>query len=73
MLATLSGMQIYVNGERREVDDQCTAARLIEQLGLTGQRVAVEVNLEIVPRGACAAHALQPGDKIEIVRAIGGG
>lgn len=66
-------IEIFINGEGRQVPASLTAAQLIEQLGLTGQRVAMEVNLEIVPRSAYAEHQLRSGDRIEIVRAIGGG
>jgi len=66
-------MEIIVNGEPREVPDNITAAGLLESMGMAGQRVAMEVNLEIVPRSTFADHRLQPGDRIEIVRAIGGG
>lgn len=66
-------MRITVNGEEREVPDQTNAAALLELLGLSGQRVAMEVNLEIVPRSTYEAHALRQGDRVEIVRAIGGG
>jgi sulfur carrier protein len=66
-------MEIIVNGEPREVPDNITAAGLLESMGMAGKRVAMEVNLEIVPRSTFADHRLQPGDRIEIVRAIGGG
>lgn len=66
-------MRITVNGEEREVPDHTSTAALLDLLGLGGQRVAVEVNLEIVPRSTYDAHRLQQGDRVEIVRAIGGG
>lgn len=66
-------MQILVNGEPREVADDCTAAGLIEELGLGGRRLAMEVNREIVPRSSYETHRLQPQDRVEIVHAIGGG
>lgn len=66
-------MKIYLNGEAREVPDDCTAAQLVESLGLTGKRIAMEVNLEIVPRSGYEGHALKAEDKVEIVHAIGGG
>ena len=66
-------MEIIVNGEARQVADSCTVADLIEELQLTGKRLAVEVNLDIVPRSSHAQHPLQAGDKVEIVHAIGGG
>jgi sulfur carrier protein len=66
-------MHIVVNGESREVDDGLTAWQLIELLGLTDARLAMEVNREIVPRSTFDTRRLQPGDQVEIVRAIGGG
>ena len=66
-------MEIIVNGEQRQVPDSCTAAQLVEDMGLSGQRIAMEVNLEIVPRSTYENHALQAGDRIEVVHAVGGG
>jgi len=66
-------MEIIVNGEQRRVPDTYTAAQLVEAMGLSGQRIAMEVNLEIVPRSTYASHTLQPGDRIEVVHAVGGG
>lgn len=66
-------MQIVVNGESREVADGFTAADLVEELGLAGRRVAMEVNLDIVPRSQYVEHSFNDGDKIEVVHAIGGG
>jgi thiamine biosynthesis protein ThiS len=66
-------MQILVNGAAREVPDNYTAAELVEAMDLAGKRIAMEVNLEIVPRSSYAAHRFQPGDRIEVVQAIGGG
>jgi sulfur carrier protein len=66
-------MQIFVNGDRRELPSGFTAAQLIEALGLTGKRLALEVNQEIVPRSTFDSHRFQDGDRVEIVHAIGGG
>jgi len=66
-------MQIYLNGETLDLPDDTTAAALVESLGLTSKRIAMEVNMEIVPRSQYATHRLQPGDKVEVVQAIGGG
>lgn len=66
-------MKIYLNGEAREVPDNFTAAQLVEELGLTGKRIAMEVNMEIVPRSSYDSHILNDSDKVEIVHAIGGG
>ena len=66
-------MQIIVNGETQQVEPGLTAARLVEQMGLSGRRIAMEVNLEILPRSEYAEHAFHDGDQIEIVHAVGGG
>jgi sulfur carrier protein len=66
-------MQITVNGKPRKVPDDTTAATLIDTLGLSGRRLAMEVNGEIVPKSRHAVHGLAPGDRIEIVHAVGGG
>lgn len=66
-------MDIQLNGETRGIPEQATLATLLDQEGLAQRRVAVEVNGEIVPRGQHATHALQPGDTVEIVHALGGG
>jgi thiamine biosynthesis protein ThiS len=65
-------LEIVVNGKPMRVSEPCTVTMLIEQLGLGG-RYAVEVNKTIVPRSRHASEHLQPGDRIEIVQAIGGG
>lgn len=66
-------MQVTLNGEKRELADGVTVGKLIEDLGLGGRRLAVEVNLEILPRTAYATHALRDGDNVEVVHFIGGG
>ena len=66
-------MEIILNGENRQIAESTTAAQLIETLGLVGKRLAMEVNQEIVPRSAYSTHLFQAGDRVEIVRAIGGG
>jgi thiamine biosynthesis protein ThiS len=66
-------MQVQVNGETRQLGDGMTVADLVADMGMAGRRIAVEVNLEIVPRSRHAGHALQDGDRVEIVQAIGGG
>jgi sulfur carrier protein len=66
-------MMIRLNGEPRQIPDDSTAAALIALLELSGKRLAMEVNREIVPRSAYASHRLQEGDEVEIVHAIGGG
>jgi len=66
-------MTIYLNGERKTVDATLTVVELLGKLGLGDQRVAVEINREIVPKSAHALHRLRDQDRVEVVRAIGGG
>lgn len=66
-------MQVVVNGEVREVPDGATVEALLRAVGLAGRPVAVERNLEIVPKSAHAATVLADGDRIEIVTMVGGG
>jgi sulfur carrier protein len=66
-------MQLIINGETQNLPEGINAGELIERLGLQNRRLALEVNLEIVPRGEFSRHVLQPGDRVEIVQAIGGG
>lgn len=65
-------MRIQVNGEPREVLAADILA-LVQELGLDPRKVAVERNLEIVPRSLHAATALSDGDRIELVQFVGGG
>ena len=66
-------MQVILNGEPVEFKNQSSVAELLEQLQIGRERVAVEVNLEIVPKADYDKHALSAGDKIEIVHFVGGG
>ena len=66
-------MQIKINGEPRSFAEPLDLATLIEQLGLTGKRIAVELNQEIVPHGQYGQRVLNDKDQVEIVHAIGGG
>ena len=66
-------MNIILNGENTDVGEAASIRSLIEHLELTGRRIAVEVNEEIVPRSEHESHQLAPGDRVEIVHAIGGG
>jgi sulfur carrier protein len=66
-------ISLTVNGERRRFESPLTAAQLIASLELTGKRVALERNGEIVPRGQFDQQPLSDGDRIEIVIAVGGG
>ena len=66
-------MQINVNGEPRTIVEPTNLEVLIEQLGFSGKRIAVELNREIVPHGQYGQQILKDGDQLEIVHAIGGG
>lgn len=66
-------MKLQINGEEREVTEGLTLAALLEQLAIKADRVAVELNREIVRREAWAQTRLQPGDRLEIVQFVGGG
>ena len=66
-------MKIQLNGEHRDIPDNSTAQTLVDLLELSGKRLAMELNREIVPRSAYAETVLHDGDQIEIVHAIGGG
>ena len=66
-------MELIINGKAEQLPEGINAARLIEQLGLTNERLAMEVNREIVPRSTFDSHIIKPGDSVEIVHAIGGG
>ncbi|MFD2231179.1 sulfur carrier protein ThiS [Alkalimarinus sediminis] len=66
-------MNVTVNGDTKALDDDATIADLIRLLALEGKRIAVELNMEIVPRSEHAVTILHQGDNLEIVHAIGGG
>ncbi|WP_312930269.1 sulfur carrier protein ThiS [Stutzerimonas nitrititolerans] len=66
-------MHIQLNGERYELPDGQSVADLLQRLELTGRRLAVELNQDIVPRSQHAATLLSEGDQVEVVHAIGGG
>ncbi len=66
-------MEIVVNGQPHRLAAPVTVAQLLEELGLAGKLVAVEVNLELVPRPRHAKHRLRDGDRLEIVSLVGGG
>ncbi len=73
MSVTSEATRITVNGEPLAVAPGMSVAGLIAQLGLDTRKVAVERNLEIVPRSTYAQVCLTPGDALEIVHFIGGG
>jgi len=66
-------MDIQLNGEPRHLRAPLSLAGLLNDEGLAGRRVAIEVNGEIVPRSLHDTHQLQDGDVVGIVHALGGG
>jgi thiamine biosynthesis protein ThiS len=66
-------MKLWVNGEERSIEAVTDVAGLVTALGLDARKVAVERNLEIVPRSTYGTTPVADGDRIEIVHFIGGG
>ncbi len=66
-------MKLTVNGNLLDLTDGLTVSALLEGLDLAGKFVAVEVNLELVPKARHACHVLSDGDRVEIVTLVGGG
>jgi sulfur carrier protein len=64
---------VIINGETRQFEPALRFDQLVERLGLSGKRIAVERNGEIVPRSQFSTRALEEGDRLEIVVAVGGG
>ena len=64
---------LHINGERREFPTLDNVAALVEHLGMKGDRVAIELNLNIVPRASWADTLLHDNDRLEIVHFVGGG
>jgi thiamine biosynthesis protein ThiS len=66
-------MNIYLNGELREVPEQLSLAALLDWLKLPADRVAVERNRQIAPRSTWTDTIIQPDDRLEVVHFVGGG
>lgn len=66
-------MEIVLNGESKTLADPISLAELVDQLGFTGKRIAVERNGDIVPKSLYATVQLAQDDRLEIVVAVGGG
>lgn len=66
-------MRITINGEERDFTSLSTLAALVEKLGMKADRIAVELNRELIPRGRWAGTELRDGDRLEIVHFVGGG
>jgi thiazole synthase len=72
-MTTDTSLQVRINGEPRRVAGGLTIAQLLSELGFDPARVAVERNLEVVPRSSLREAAVEDGDDYEIVRFVGGG
>ena len=66
-------MRLVINGEEKEFAGVSTLASLVEHIGLKADRLAVELNRNIVPRTTWGDTALHDGDRLEIVHFVGGG
>jgi sulfur carrier protein len=66
-------MIVQVNGQPREFAAGASVSDLLRELGVTQPHVAVELNLEVVPRAEHQATALRDGDRVEVVTLVGGG
>ena len=66
-------VQVRINGEHRRVNEGISIAELVREIGFDPVRVAVERNLEVVPRSTLGDVKVQDGDDFEIVRFVGGG
>ena len=66
-------MNIIFNGEPRSVDSRMTVAELLVALQVPQQHVAVEVNLDVIPRERHGEQELHDGDRVEVVTLVGGG
>jgi sulfur carrier protein len=66
-------MTVTINGERSEVPDGLNVPALLEHLGIKSERVAIERNLDILPRARWQETQVQPNDTFEIVHFVGGG
>ncbi|SFV86807.1 Sulfur carrier protein ThiS [hydrothermal vent metagenome] len=66
-------MKLILNGKSLEVADNLTARNLIVQLGYENQRIALEVNEAIIAKSKHTEFTLNAGDKVEIIKAVGGG
>jgi sulfur carrier protein len=68
-----NAISIQVNGENRETPSGTTIRALLDQFGLNAGRVAIEYNLQILPRTKWHETRVNPGDRLEIVQLVGGG
>lgn len=66
-------MTVTINGERHEIPEGLTVAALLQHIGMPAERVAIERNLDILPRAHWLETKVQPNDSFEIVHFVGGG
>jgi sulfur carrier protein len=66
-------VNVIINGDPREIPEGFTVAALLDHLGMSRDRVAIECNLDILPRARWDESRVQPGDRFEIVHFVGGG
>ena len=66
-------MQVMINGEKRELSENVTIVEMLENLALTAERIAVELNREVVRKKDWESIKLNDADKIEIIHFVGGG
>ena len=66
-------MTVTINGERREIPENLNIIALLDHLGMKSDRVAIERNLDILPRARWQETRVQPNDSFEIVQFVGGG
>lgn len=66
-------MNLVVNGEKLKFAELSTAFNLVDKLGYRDQRIALEVNEKIIPKSSYKEYRLSEGDKVEIIKAVGGG
>lgn len=66
-------MQIVINGEKRDVDDGLNLADMVERLKLSSERVAIELNFNVIRKKDWTHTKLTDGDKLEVIHFVGGG
>ena len=66
-------LDILLNGVTKQIASDFTIAALVKELDLENKKLAVEVNMEIIPRSQFEIYTLKSGDKVEVIHAVGGG
>jgi thiamine biosynthesis protein ThiS len=66
-------LRIQVNGEPREIEENCSLTQLVVSLNLKHEQIAIELNHNVVRRAHWEATVLEPDDRVEIVHFVGGG